>query len=138
MDQWVKRHWLPPVWAWLLGGQFCFLVEGVFEAGGTIFVNSLKMLVVPLVFVSLVCGVSSLSDPSKLGRLGGKSLALYIMTTCIAVTVALVAALIIQPGVGFELPTGVEYVPKESPPLVQVIINMFPSNPISSISSRRR
>lgn len=111
-----------------------FFVEGIFEAGGKIFINSLKMLVVPLVFVSLVCGVSSLSDPSKLGRLGGKSLFLYILTTCIAVTFALVAALIVKPGVGFDRPETLDYVAKEAPSLVDVFVNMFSSNPISSLA----
>ena len=121
----------------LLGINFSFqgfFVQGVFEVGGKIFVNSLKMLVVPLVFVSLVCGVSSLSDPSKLGRLGGKSVILYIFTTCIAVTFALVAALIVKPGQGFELTSATEYAAKEAPPLAQVIIDMFPSNPIASMA----
>ncbi len=111
-----------------------FFVQGIFEVGGKIFVNSLKMLVVPLVFVSLVCGVSSLSDPSKLGRLGGKSLGLYIMTTGIAVTFALIMALIIQPGANFTIPTSTDFVAKEAPALAQVIIDMFPSNPISSMA----
>ncbi|MGB3726756.1 MAG: dicarboxylate/amino acid:cation symporter [Glaciecola sp.] len=121
----------------LLGIHFSFqgfFVQGVFEVGGKIFVNSLKMLVVPLVFVSLVCGVSSLSDPSKLGRLGGKSLALYLLTTFIAVSFALVMALIIQPGEGFTIPTEAQFAAKEAPGLAQVIINMFPSNPIAAMA----
>lgn len=111
-----------------------FFVQGVFEIGGKIFVNSLTMLVVPLVFVSLVCGVSSLSDPSKLGRLGGKSVLLYVFTTCIAVTFALVMALLIKPGSGFEMTTQEAYEVKQAPPLAQVIIDMFPSNPIASMA----
>ncbi len=111
-----------------------FFVQGIFEIGGKIFVNSLKMLVVPLVFVSLVCGVSSLSDPSKLGRLGGKSVLLYVFTTCIAVTFALVMALLIQPGSEFEMTTQETYEVKQAPPLAQVIIDMFPSNPIASMA----
>lgn len=121
----------------VLGLQFSFksfFVEGIFELGSTIFLNSLRMLVVPLVFVSLVCGVSGLSDPSKMGRLGGKSLLLYILTTCIAVTFALIAALIVKPGVGFERPEEITYVVKEAPGLVQVIINMFTSNPVASLA----
>lgn len=51
-----------------------YIVNGLFEVGGQIFVASLKMLVVPLVFVSLVCGTSSLKDLSTLGRMGGKTL----------------------------------------------------------------
>ena len=62
------------------------LVEGIFNIVGSIFIASLKMLVVPLVFVSLVCGTSSLSDPSKLGRLGGKSILLYVGTTAYGTT----------------------------------------------------
>ena len=111
-----------------------FFVEGIFEAGGKIFINSLRMLVVPLVFVSLVCGVSSLSDPSKLGRLGGKSLFLYILTTGIAVSFAIVAALIVKPGVGFDRPETLDYVAKEAPSLVDVFVNMFSSNPVSSLA----
>ncbi|MFC3121653.1 dicarboxylate/amino acid:cation symporter [Agaribacter flavus] len=111
-----------------------FFVEGIFNIGGTVFVKSLKMLVVPLVFVSLVCGVSSLSDPAKLGRLGGKSVALYLMTTAIAITVALVAALIVQPGAGFSATEQATFAAKESPGFANVIINMFPSNPIDSMA----
>jgi len=111
-----------------------FFVEGIFELGGTIFINSLRMLVVPLVFVSLVCGVSGLSDPSKMGRLGGKSVLLYILTTGIAITIALIAALIIKPGVGFQRPEEISYVVNEAPGLVEVVINMFTSNPIASLA----
>ncbi|MFC4699488.1 dicarboxylate/amino acid:cation symporter [Glaciecola siphonariae] len=111
-----------------------FFVDGIFNIGGTIFINSLKMLVVPLVFVSLVCGVSSLSDPSKLGRLGGKSVGLYVLTTCIAVTFALIMALIVKPGEGFIIQTDATFAPSQAPSLAQVIIDMFPSNPINAMA----
>jgi Na+/H+-dicarboxylate symporter len=111
-----------------------FFVDGIFNIGGTVFINSLKMLVVPLVFVSLVCGVSSLTDPSKLGRLGGKSVGLYVMTTCLAVTFALIMALIIKPGEGFIIETEAEFAANQAPGLAQVIINMFPSNPINAMA----
>ena len=77
-----------------------WLVGGLFHVIGAIFVAVLKMLVVPLVFVSLVCGSSSLSDPKVLGRVGGKTIGLYLFTTGIAVTLALTSAIIFQPGVG--------------------------------------
>lgn len=112
-----------------------FFVEGIFHAGGNIFVNALKMLVVPLVFVSLVCGTSSLSDPSKLGRLGGKSIALYMFTTFVAVAFAMTTALLFKPGEGFNpVSTQSDYVAKESPGFVQVVIDMVPSNPISAMA----
>jgi Na+/H+-dicarboxylate symporter len=113
---------------------YTFLVEGIFTVIGTLFINALKMLVVPLVFISLVCGTASLSDPSKLGRLGGKAVGLYITTTAIAITLAIVFAILIQPGVGLNLATDASYAPSESPSLAQVIIDMMPSNPIQAMA----
>ena len=113
---------------------YSFFVDGIFTIGGTIFVNSLKMLVVPLVFVSLVCGVSSLSDPSKLGSLGGKSIGLYVFTTCVAVSFGLIAASVIQPGIGYPLTSEAVFTPKEAPGLAQIIIDMFPTNPINAMA----
>ncbi len=110
------------------------LVEGIFSTLGQIFIASLKMLVVPLVFVSLICGTSSLTEPSKLGRLGAKSIGLYFLTTAIAVTLALSLALVVQPGSGVEMPADVEYAAKEAPSLSAVIIDMFPTNPINSMA----
>ena len=117
-------------------GQFNpkdFLVD-VFHVGGKIFVNCLKMMVVPLVFVSLVCGICALSDTSKLGRLGGKSIALYIVTTAIAITIAITLALVVSPGEGANLVPDGTGEAKPAPTLADTIINMFPSNPISAMA----
>ena len=80
------------------------LIDGVFYVGGAIFMASLKLLVVPLVFVSLVCGTASLEDVSRLGRIGGKTLGLYLLTTAIAVSLALLTAILIAPGEGLAGP----------------------------------
>ncbi|TRX56408.1 dicarboxylate/amino acid:cation symporter [Thalassomonas sp. M1454] len=109
-----------------------FFVDGIFEIGGKIFVSSLQMLVVPLVFVSLICGTCSLNDTSKLGRIGGRAVGLYLLTTAIAITLAIIAALIVQPGEGVNMASDVTYGAKEAPSLAQVIINMFPSNPFDA------
>lgn len=111
-----------------------FFVNGVFYVGGAIFVASLKMIVVPLVFVSLVVGTCSLNDTSKLARLGGKSIALYLMTTAIAISLAIMAALVIAPGEGVNMSTEASYTAKEAPGFAQVIVNMFPTNPIESMA----
>jgi Na+/H+-dicarboxylate symporter len=111
-----------------------FLVEGIFTVMGTLFIKALKMLVVPLVFVSLVCGTANLSDPSKLGRLGGKAVGLYISTTAIAITLAIVFAIIVAPGEGINLATDATYAAKEAPSLAQVIIDMMPANPVESMA----
>ena len=113
-----------------------FLVGNVFHVLGTIFVSSLKMLVVPLVFVSLVCGVAALGDINKLGRLGGKALLFYLVTTAIAITIALTIATIVAPGQGFEIASAntQSFTPKESPSLVDTIINLVPTNPINAMA----
>lgn len=113
---------------------YTIFVDGIFHVIGTIFVASLKMLVVPLIFVSLVCGVSNLTDPAKLGRLGGKAVGLYLATTGIAVVTALFMANLLQPGVGVEMATDQTFKPKEAPGLAQVIIDMFPSNPVNAMA----
>lgn len=121
----------------LLGLEFStygFFVEGIFNIVGQIFIASLKMLVVPLVMVSLICGTCNLSDPSQLGRLGGKSIGLYVVTTAIAITIAITLALVVSPGQGLELSTEASYQAKEAPSLAQVIINMFPTNPINAMA----
>ncbi|EIW90217.1 proton/glutamate symporter [Alishewanella agri BL06] len=134
---------------WLLGGAEerrltllgmslplkAFFVDGIFHVGGEIFIASLKMLVVPLVFVSLVCGTCSLSDTSKLGRLGGKSIGLYILTTALAISLAIGAALLVGPGNGVEMQSDATFDVSSAPTLAQVFINIFPSNPIQSMAS---
>lgn len=133
---------------WLLAGQDermlyllgldiplkALFVDGIFHIGGEIFIASLKMLVVPLVFVSLVCGTCSLSDTTALGRLGGKTIALYLVTTAIAISLAIFAALLINPGVGVEMQSDASFNLSEAPSLSQVFINIFPSNPIESMA----
>jgi Na+/H+-dicarboxylate symporter len=121
----------------LLGFSFgikAFFVDGIFHVGGQIFVASLKMLVVPLVLVSLICGTSSLSDISTLGRIGSKALALYILTTALAISLAIFFATMVSPGVGVNMQLATEFKASEAPSVAQVFINMFPSNPIESMA----
>jgi Na+/H+-dicarboxylate symporter len=111
-----------------------FVVGGLLHVGGAIFLASLKLLVVPLVFVSLICGTAALEDITKLGRIGLKTLSLYIATTAIAISLALLAAAAIQPGAGFDLETDETFESMEAPPLSQVIIDLFPSNPVQAMA----
>ncbi len=113
-----------------------YVIGGVLTTVGDIFVAALKMLVVPLVFVSLVGGVTALGDVSNLGRIGLKTLVLYIMTTAIAISLALALAITFSPGAGYQLDSNAEinFEAKEAPPLSEVIINMVPSNPIAAMT----
>ena len=111
-----------------------WLIDGVFKVVGQIFISLLKMLVVPLVFVSLVCGSSSLSDPKMLGRVGGKTIGLYMLTTAIAVCLALGAAVIFEPGIGAQPIAKVETQIAEATPFTQVLIDMVPTNPVAAMA----
>jgi Na+/H+-dicarboxylate symporter len=111
-----------------------WLIDGVFKVVGQIFISLLKMLVVPLVFVSLVCGSSSLSDPKMLGRVGGKTIALYMLTTAIAVCLALGAAIVFKPGIIDQQLAAVETQIAEATPFTEVLINMVPTNPVAAMA----
>lgn len=112
-----------------------YLVNGLFHVVGTGFVNALKMLVVPLVTFSLICGVCGIGDVGILGRVGIKTFLLYILTTGLAVTLALLVAILISPGQGFER-TGTlsEFTIAPAPPLTDVLINIVPSNPVNAFA----
>ncbi len=110
------------------------LVDGILDVIGAIFLASLKLLVVPLVFVSLVCGCSALGDNTRMGTMAAKTLALYLLTTAIAISLALIMANLIQPGVGMNMGEQITFVPKDAPSIKDVFINIFPSNPIKAMA----
>ena len=112
-----------------------YIVNGLFHVIGKMFVNSLKMLVVPLVFFSLICGVCGIGDIRMLGRVGGKSFALYMMTTAIAIATAIMIAVTFGIGKGMNIATDTKFEGKESPPLTQVLIDIIPKNPINSMAN---
>ena len=112
-----------------------FLVDGAFYVGGAIFMSSLKLLVVPLVFVSLVCGTANLDDLSRMSRIGGKTIGLYLATTAIAIALALSAAVIIEPGSGMAPPAaGLTYTARPAPGLADTLVNIFPTNPVRAMA----
>ena len=99
---------------------------------GRIFLTLLKMLIVPLVFASLVAGSASVGDPRKLGRIGAKTLVLYLLTTAVAIVIGLALGNLIRPGVGMNI-EGVTAAAKEAKPLADVILDIFPSNPLDAM-----
>ncbi len=114
-----------------------YLVDGLFLMVGKMFVNALKMLVVPLVVFSLLCGVMGIGDIAVLGRVGGKSFVLYIATTAIAIMLAIALALLIGPGRGFDMQgvdtSGIKG--KAAPSVWDVFANVVPSNPIHAFAN---
>lgn len=113
---------------------YTYFVDGIIDVGGQLFLNSLKLMVVPLVLVSIVCGASSLSG-GNLGRMGGKTLGLYLMTTAIAITLALTLAILIAPGEGTGIqPDQADFVPKNTQGIKDTIIDIFPTNPVAAMA----
>jgi Na+/H+-dicarboxylate symporter len=117
-----------------LANLIAWLVNSVFDVVGKIFVASLKLLVVPLVFVSLVCGASAMGVNARMGHMAAKTLGLYLFTTAIAVTLALAFANIIDPGMGIEMTTASTYEAKPAPSVKEVLINIFPTNPVKAMA----
>ena len=124
--QWFPTAFSEQLQIWLVGG--------LFDTVGQIFVASLKLMVVPVVFFSLVCGTASMGADARMGRMAIHTLALYLLTTGIAVTIALVVANVIDPGVGINQGEGMVFEAKESPSVKQVLVDIFPSNPVQAMA----
>ena len=111
-----------------------YIVNGLFLIVGKMFVAALKMLVVPLVIFSLISGVLGIGDIRALGKVGGKSFALYMLTTAIAIAVAISVAASIGIGEGVHMTSAAHFTGKEAPPLSSVLINIIPSNFIDAMA----
>ena len=112
-----------------------YLVGGLIDAGGQIFVRSLQLMVVPLVFVSLVCGAASLSATDSIGRVAGKTVALYLFTTAVAISIALLLATIVQPGAGVAPASlGTDFQPAEPTSIKDTLVSIIPTNPVGAMA----
>ena len=111
-----------------------FLIDGLFDFIGRIFVASLKLLVVPLVLVSLICGSSSLGDSARMGPIAGKTLLFYLATTAIAISIALFFAVLVGPGNHVEITGEASFQATAAPPLMDVLVGIFPSNPFQALA----
>ena len=121
----------------IFGDQISLFFEKyVFLLGSTIFINLLKMLIVPLIFFSLVSGISSLSNLNSLGKITAKTIALYLSTTAIAVTLSLAVGSLFKPGAGYN--SEISIAPESLPPsqgVFETIVNIFPSNIIQAMAN---
>lgn len=113
------------------------IVGGLLKVIGKLFVSSIKMLVVPLVFVSLVCGSAAIGDVKKLGRVGVKTLSFYLATTAIAISIALMVANFIDPGKGLDMSKlqKAETTVAAQTSVIDVITGIIPDNPIAAMAT---
>ncbi|MFL2855118.1 MAG: dicarboxylate/amino acid:cation symporter [Pseudohongiellaceae bacterium] len=130
------------LWKRILGAMILGVIVGVIFGDGVtsiawigdLFIRLIRMVVVPLVFVTLVSGVISMGDPSKLGSLGARTLGLYLFTTLVAITIGLTLAAILQPGVGVDLSAVAPSAVQEAVPLSERLMGIVPENPIAAMA----
>ncbi|MFT4671789.1 MAG: Na+/H+-dicarboxylate symporter [Pseudohongiellaceae bacterium] len=130
------------LWKRILGALVLGVIVGMLWGPGSeslswmgdIFMRLIRMVVVPLVFVTLISGVVSMGDPSKLGSLGIKTLAIYMATTLAAISIGLGLAAIMQPGAGVDFSGSVPGQIQETIPLSQRLIEIIPVNPIAALA----
>ena len=118
------------LYQFIMGG----LVNGLFDVVGRIFIASLRLLVVPLVLVSLICGMTSLGNSARMGAIASKTIGLYLITTAVAVTLGLTVATLLGPGRGIEMIDTGGFIANDAPPLTDVIVNIFPTNPFMAMA----
>ncbi|HAT85947.1 MAG TPA: dicarboxylate/amino acid:cation symporter [Rhizobiales bacterium] len=107
-------------------------IAGTIKYIGTVFLSLIKMLIVPLIFVSLVCGMASIGDIARMGRIGLKAIVFYLLTTAFAITIGLVLGTLFQPGVGIDLGTAVAMEAKAAPSFLDQLVAIVPKNPIAA------
>ncbi|MBE6499712.1 MAG: dicarboxylate/amino acid:cation symporter [Methanobrevibacter thaueri] len=111
------------------------LINNVFYLGGNGFIKLMKMLVVPLVFFSIVVGVASISDIKKIGKIGGRTILIYLLTTGIAVTIALLIAGIIKPGEGLNMVAIVKTNITTNITATDTVLSIIPDNPFNALAN---
>jgi len=112
------------------------IINGIMKLLGTGFINLIKMTVIPLVFVSLVCGISSFGDTKKLGVIGLKTILLFLFSTIGAIVISILCASIFKPGNGLncDFSSSTAYTPPEVKNIVDIFLDIIPINPVKSMS----
>lgn len=114
------------------------LIDGIFYVVGQGFLRLMQMLVVPLVLCSLICGASAIGDTKTLGKVGVRTVVFYIITTALAVAVALTVARIINPGMGMDLNSlevAETQIATQQTSMVDTLLDIIPKNPIESLAT---
>jgi Na+/H+-dicarboxylate symporter len=101
---------------------------------GELFVRLIRMLVVPLVFLTIAAGVAALADPKRLGSIGVKTLAMYVFTTALAVTTGLTVATLIAPGLGATFADAVPKAMGTPPDTARMFMEIIPDNPVAAMA----
>ena len=131
------------LWLKILIGMIAGIIAGMLLGNnaeyikpiGQLFISAIKMLIVPLIFCSLIVGVTSMKDTTKMGRIGVKSIVFYLATTAVAISIGLGLGLLFEPGAGLNMVATTVADAKPSPTLVDTIVGLVPKNPVGSLAS---
>ncbi|MEL0604291.1 dicarboxylate/amino acid:cation symporter [Pseudoalteromonas undina] len=131
------------LWLKILIGMIAGIIAGMLLGNnaeyikplGQLFISAIKMLIVPLIFCSLIVGVTSMKDTTKMGRIGVKSIVFYLATTAVAISIGLGLGLLFEPGAGLNMVATTVADAKPSPTLVDTIVSLVPKNPVGSLAS---
>lgn len=138
----LKAWFETALWKRILGALVLGVVVGLIWGPGAesiawigeLFIRLIRMVVVPLVFVTLISGVVAIGDPSKLGSIGVKTLVLYMLTTLAAIIIGLALAVLLKPGVGVDLSGAVPNAIQAAVPLSERLMGIVPVNPIAALA----
>ena len=113
------------------------LINGILYIVGNGFIRLMQMLVIPLVFCSLICGTMSIGDTKTLGKVGVKTMAFYLVTTALAITLALCMGLLMRPGLGLNIESveSSDVTISEGISLTDTLLNIIPKNIIDSMAN---
>ncbi len=104
---------------------------------GTLFINLIKMLIVPLIFCTLVSGISSMKDFKQMRRIGIKTLALYLISMAVAITIGILIAHFVKPGEGISL-ANIGHVTSKAPTsIINTLLDIVTKNPMNSLANAR-
>lgn len=131
-----------PLWQKIVIGMILGITVGtvfgedavILKPIGSLFVNTIKMLIVPLVFCSIIVGITSMQDTNKMGRIGFKAVMFYLVSTAVAITIGLILGYVLQPGAGLGLIAQQTDVVKDTTSLADTIVGLVPTNPVSALA----
>lgn len=142
MKEGLQKWFAVPLWKRILLALVLGVIVGAIWGEGAqsirwmgdVFIRLIQMVVVPLVFITIVSGLVAMGDPQKLGSLGIKTLAVYMLTTLMAISVGLLIAFLVQPGEGVDISGATPGVVNEPMPLSERLISIIPTNPIAALA----
>jgi len=141
MTDLLRRWFVVPLWQRVLGAMAIGVVLGLawpaatsaIAVIGELFVRLIRMLVVPIVFISIASGVTALADPRKLGSVGARTIGLFAATTACAVSIGIAVGLLLEPGAGAALGTAVPHALGEAKSLHDQLVGIIPVNIVQSL-----